>query len=973
MSTKSGLARCIRNAFEQGEISKEERDELNARLAELVAAIPNAKQVQDTLIAEIEAKARERERIALLAETARKQLTADIFNHRNARGEQDVAEAFALLHGHFGEGRMVGLENLERSIMGVYMSKLDELVLAFEKGAIVGDKRLTSKWVGDKPTMQLLENVVRELFGEATGDAKAAALAKAYDAVREQARQEFNALGGSIGKLEKYGLSQGHDAEAVLAYGKTKWVARLMEPGVLDRQRMIDQRTKRPLTDEQLREALEVSWERITTDGWFDRKVTAVPTGRGALYKQHQDHRFIHFANADEWMKYARDFSGGNHYAAMMGHLQTMARDIAAMKIFGPNPTSMRTYLKNLVTAHYAKAPASNAVHRAQMQEVQQLTEALVASSGLDGWQQTHADLLRAASQIIDDINRIRERKHGPRAPGTLAWKPADGPAPKEIAEKLAALDRAMAAFNKWLDENPRPSDLEGGGKPMAPDDEIATRERIREIMDGLREEVLLPAGNWQGRADRQLKRADQMWDIYRGTATTPVDVRLANGFRTVRNVLTAARLGSAIASAVTDIGFQKMARKFVGIERTGVGAIVGDMTKMLSTMSRAEAIRAGLILDSAMHIMETHARENGALQTTTMSGYLADRVIALQGLATYTQGMKWGFGMEFQGMFADYRGRAFADLPDAPRAALERHGFTPAEWDKMRSVPTHSLIGRGEAGILRPAEIEAAHGMDLARKYLMMIHSETSYAVIEPTLRARAIMTAGSAPGTIMGEALRSATQFKSFGITVLLMHGGRALHEMQSKGWRAGMAYAVPLMITTTLLGAVALQIKELIAGREPRSMADERFWGAAMLQGGGLGIMGDFLNSSNNRFGGGFTSTVAGPIAGEVDKLLQYTIGNTIEAKDGKKTNIGRETVDMMRRLTPGANLIWTRLATERLFFDQMQRLMDPEADDAWRRRVRNRRRDVGNEFWWAPGEASPRGAPSFGNVLTPVPRQ
>src|SRR5690606_16301968 len=106
----------------------------------------------------------------------------------------------------------------------------------------------------------------------------------------------------------------------------------------------------------------------------------------------------------------------------------------------------------------------------------------------------------------------------------------------------------------------------------------------------------------------------------------------------------------------------------------------------------------------------------------------------------------------------------------------------------------------------------------------------------------------------------------------------------------------------------------------GRDPRKMnpLDEQgrdFWGAAMLQGGGLGIYGDFLFSDVNRFGGGLARTVAGPIWDTADQLRRITIGNVFEFAQGKeKTNAGRELVGLLRSHTPGGTTWWMQLAYE-----------------------------------------------------------
>ena len=43
-------------------------------------------------------------------------------------------------------------------------------------------------------------------------------------------------------------------------------------------------------------------------------------------------------------------------FATMMGHINVMARDIAAMEVLGPNPAATLEYMKQLVKAEKAKA-----------------------------------------------------------------------------------------------------------------------------------------------------------------------------------------------------------------------------------------------------------------------------------------------------------------------------------------------------------------------------------------------------------------------------------------------------------------------------------------------------------------------------------------------------------------------------------------------------------------------------------------
>jgi hypothetical protein len=170
-------------------------------------------------------------------------------------------------------------------------------------------------------------------------------------------------------------------------------------------------------------------------------------------------------------------------------------------------------------------------------------------------------------------------------------------------------------------------------------------------------------------------------------------------------------------------------------------------------------------------------------------------------------------------------------------------------------------------------------------------------------------------------------------------------------------------------TLLGAVAIQIKELINGRDPRSIDNPQFWMAAFLQGGGIGIYGDLLFADVNRFGGGLTSTMAGPVIGRLDNLRNLTIGNIGDLASDKDTNFGRELVRFARQNTPFASSAWyLRLVWNNVIMDRLQTMADPQASRAFRRQEQARMRDYGQRYWWRPGRASPDRAPDAGALLS-----
>ena len=457
--------------------------------------------------------------------------------------------------------------------------------------------------------------------------------------------------------------------------------------------------------------------------------------------------------------------------------------------------------------------------------------------------------------------------------------------------------------------------------------------------------------------ARASIRRATDMWDLYRGAAGAVVSQRVADVAGALRNWNVATKLGSASVSAITDNGFQLMARHFAGLSTiTQLPEVVGAF----AAGTKRDAVAAGLILDTALHMVDRDARWAGGLDGRGMTALMADRVIAASGLAAMTQAGKHAFGLAWMAEYGLRAGDAFDRLPEKLQRNLQRYGITPADWDAMRAVPLH------HDSFLRPIDILAAHentplaASRIAERYLEMILQDTEYATPEGTLAAKAAAYGGLGRGTIPDEARRSIGQFKMFSISVAMLQAERIMSMgLQDGAWR-GAGYAAGLIISTTMLGALAMQIKEIVAGKKPKPMDGEhavKFWGAAMAQGGGFGIFGDFLASEQSRTGGGFARAAVGPTGDLVASVLALGPGNMGQWMRGEKTTAGREAVRFLGSNTPGGTLWYARAAYEHAILERLQRLVDPDASKAFANRIAKQRRDWGNEFWWRPGEAMP----------------
>ncbi|ARS27609.1 hypothetical protein [Sphingomonas sp. KC8] len=815
------LRACLPDLVAQGKVNRDQAaemgelfDELERVYARQFGAQTAAAMASEETIARLATEKALKRRQAVLQIAAQKRIVMEAGGYTRADGTVDLNRGLLALidRDPHGQASYSNVEARRKSIVGQAHSGLDKLF-----------QRHRRNLVGNVMNPADLDNAVRAAFGEAVEDVAAREIAMAWAGTAEGLRQRFNAAGGAIGKLENWGLPQSHDSLAVRKAGYQAWRNAILPR--LDPERMTDNLTGKAFTPERLELALRDVWETIATDGWSSRSAGGI--GGSKLANARADHRFLIFKSADDWLAYNDAFGGANPFDAMMGHIEGMARDIAALEILGPNPTA------------------------------------------------------------------------------TLRWM-------QDLAQKEGArIDAAGTA-------------------------------RSYRLVDGEAD-----------RARQTVHRIQELWDGYSGAANAPVNGKVARGFSTLRSVLVSAQLGSAAVSAISDLGFQKVAARMAGLPYNGV---LGNYMKLFTpTMNDDQrlAIRLGLIADGASQMAAAQMRYVGEVQGREIAKRLSDGVLRASLLSPWTQAGKWAFGMQFFGTLADHVGVNWAALPDELRGTMARYGIGADGWEIARAAPLYEHKG---AKFLRPDDVD---NPAIATKLLEMVQTETSFAVPEASLRARSYFSGGQ-PGTVGGEFMRSVMMYKNFGVTLMMTHAMRALGQ-KTMGSKA--AYVANLVIATTLLGGLAMQAKDVAKGKDPRPIGSVDFWGAALLQGGGMGVAGDFLFSDVNRFGGGLPVTLAGPVASFVDDTRRLTLGNALQLPGDEPTNFGRELTRFVGKYTPGSSIWYSRLAFQRVLLDQLQYELDPDAAKAFSRLEDRAWKDFGQNYYWAPGELTPDRAPAI----------
>ena len=417
-----------------------------------------------------------------------------------------------------------------------------------------------------------------------------------------------------------------------------------------------------------------------------------------------------------------------------------------------------------------------------------------------------------------------------------------------------------------------------------------------------------------------------------------------------LRNIVTSARLGASIVSAVPgDSVTGILAARHNGI--APIALLTRNLTDIATAGAHSRELAAQLELTSSavLDSVVFAKRFEDNIVGDRFGGRLATFMARVTGLQAWTEMSKRTFSIEFMGALARETKKTFDGANAGLGGFLGRYSITPAEWDELRSMPLLSVNG---ARFFDPTSVA---NQKLKDKLLSAVIDERHFAVVEPDARVRQFTTAGTARGTAGGEVVRTLTMFKSFPVAMMLTHLTRNL--TQGTPWQR--AHRTAFYLTSmTVAGAVAQQASSLLTGKDPAPMDDPRFWISAFMRGGGAGFYGDFIYSAQTRGDSGVYEFAAGPTLGPI-------IGAGADTLQGNMD--GAAFARLVKQFTPLSSVWYTRLATDRLIFDQLQMLVDPDYQKSFARQEKRIQKDFGQRSWWRRGRAVPERAPDLTRIL------
>lgn len=482
----------------------------------------------------------------------------------------------------------------------------------------------------------------------------------------------------------------------------------------------------------------------------------------------------------------------------------------------------------------------------------------------------------------------------------------------------------------------------------------------------------------------RQAAYNDSLMDFVAGRRGA-VNAKVAAAGQAFRNFETATKLGNVVITAIGDeagMAATAFANKVPWSE-----TFAREFTYLNpgNAEDRDTAAGAGLGINSMIGGLNRFGQEDFrfgagggsvAEQMRDFTSKMATGVLNASGAEAMWDARRRALGSILMSYLGKTVGQVehFADINAQDHGILASKGITENDWQVWKQAQLedwgmkHGVLTTKSVWAIPDEKLaQLGNPTDLKRHastaLLGHILEETGMGVMDTGARERASMLFGTTPGTAAGELTRSAFLFKSFAFSMMMKHWARAA-AMPTGGGTA--AYAARLLVTGTVMGALATQLRNLSSGKDPANTAEPRFWGEAFLRGGGLGFFGDFLYAETTQHDTSMIPALAGPVATEAEEVWNLTGAAAIKASRGEKTDEGAKLLRFARGNVPFLNMWYTKAAFDHLIWNEMQEAASPgylerTQDKAYAQR--------GTTYYWEPGEAAPHAGPDFAKAWQP----
>ena len=416
----------------------------------------------------------------------------------------------------------------------------------------------------------------------------------------------------------------------------------------------------------------------------------------------------------------------------------------------------------------------------------------------------------------------------------------------------------------------------------------------------------------------------------------------LAKVGMTIRALQSMGKLGFAAVTSIGDLAQYMSTSNFQG--RGFLSGFREAINSLFKTQDQAAMSVLSVTSNSVAGSFQAN-KYGASMDTWGTMGKLQNMFFKYNSLNRWISSLKSGMTVglaHHYGMLADTK---FLDLSARERNLITLYGIDEGKWNMLRSIKTldvetrRYLTAEGVNEISDNA-IKSYVGRkisqreirnfkkDLEMTWRNVLVDQAMHGTPEPDAAVRAFMNQGQKKGTGAGEGLRFIGQFKSFPMTIWKKIIGR---EMKSYGKEvleetpfARVTGLTSLMLLSTVFGYIAMSAKDILRGRSPRDPEKTDVLLQALIQGGGLGIYGDFIvGELQNEYGGGTFDSLLGPTAGDITKMVSMV--KSIMEGDALKT--GKKFQLFAEGNIPFLNMYYSKAAYDYIIGYQIKEFLDP----------------------------------------------
>lgn len=821
------------------------------------------------------------------------------------------------------QGARLSVASVQESLKAQYLAGFTHDLESSGHGALFASGAM------DREVARALYDLRREGADLSAHSTEAVELARIVAKWQEVTRLDANRAGAWIGQRDDYITRQSHVPEKVRGDGGDAGFEAWAEVA----RRSFDLPQMMALSGAADPEkVLKALWTNLASGNHLKAAPEDVASGfKGPanVAKKLSQGRSVIFKDADSWFDYNQQFGSGNLRESVLQGLERSAQSTGIMQMLGTNPAAMVNAIRDDLTLAAKEAGNVEAVTKLadEQGKHERYLSAVDGSMNIAGnamWARRAANvrswqsLSKLGGMLLSQLNDVAVYGSGARYQGRGFFsgmaeavgglgRSLEAPERRELAASLGVvLDNMAGELGRVGSFNEAGSMSRVMGTFMKWNGSNWWQSRMRtSAAFGMSHHMALQAGKTFAEIGGEYQRVlglygigEAEWNVIRQTAEKHVDGK-----------------AYIVPEAVRSLTDEQMAGY--------TGSHVGKTPP-----------------PAAGHTRWYHG---GSPEGVTGPLWFTADLRDAQGWASRGQGMKvW-----------------YVDVPNGEKGI---------DWGDVANgvlMPTRQELPAGVAShrqeldaSLTPEELRRNEKArreieDKLRTYYV---DQTSTLALEPDQKTRAIVLQGTRPGTWTGEFMRFAMQFKSFTGAYMQRILGRELYGRgyegdsligalrNSNGELQGLARLVAM---TTILGYASMSLKDLAKGKTPRDPTEDgqalKVMLAAMVQGGGAGIYGDFLFGAANRMGSGTVESLVGPVISSAGRIVDL-YHKALEGDDVSARAFGE-----VLNNTPFMNLFYVRPVLNYMVLYQIQDMLSP----GYMRRMTRDAEKQGQEWLIRPG--------------------